>query len=245
MKNILISIFTILLLMLTVIIMVRGISIGNFSILSINQIIEQSKALTSQIEDLNTLNNITYKNALSTLNDSTKKLATSKSNYLDIASVSSDSEIKAANQQQTYSMEYLWSQVGNHATAEGVNLKLEVNSTGVDDKNDLTFTVVGGYMGIRNFIYSIENDTNLNFKIENFKIVGGTTGDKSTGTAEDKLNCTFKVTGISIKSETVTTSTTDSSSTSSNASNTTNTTNSSTTTNKTSDSAARIDNAVQ
>ena len=197
MKNILMSVFTLLLLILIVIIMVSGINIWGLEIPSITQIIDKNTNLTARVEELNTLNNVTYKKSLSTLNDATKQLTTSKSTYLDIASISSDEEIKEANQEKSYAREYLWSQIGNHATAEGVNLKLTVTPTGVSNKNRLDFTVVGSYIGIINFIYSIEDDEDLNFRIENFKL--------TTGDSEDKLNCTFTVNDIGIKEEETTT----------------------------------------
>lgn len=237
MKNILMSVFTLLLAMLIVILMVRGIKIGNLEVLSIGQIIEKNEALNTKVEDLNTLNNVTYKKTLSDLNDATKKLSTSKSSYLDIASVSSDEEIKEANQDKSYAMEYLWSQIGNHATKEGVNIKLTVTSTGVSNKNKLNFNVIGSYIGIRNFVYALENDTDLNFRIENFKI--------ETGTSEEKLNCTFTVNDIGIKQEQTTTTVQNTSTASQTDSTNTADTENTDTTNTTKDIAgSRIDNAV-
>lgn len=237
MKNLLMAVFTLLLAVLIVILMVRGIQIGNFEVLSIGQIIEENENLNTKIENLNTLNNVTYKKNLSDLNEATKKLATSKSAYLDIASVSSDEEIKEANQDKSYAMEYLWSQIGNHATTEGVNIKLTVTSTGVSNKNKLNFTVVGSYIGIRNFLYSLENDSDLNFRIENFKI--------STGTSEEKLNCTFTVNDIGIKQEQTTTTVQNTSTASQTDSANTADTEKTNTTNTTKDIASsRIDNAV-
>lgn len=228
MKNLLMSVFTILLAMTIIIIMVKGISIGKIEILSVGQIIEENEKLNKQVEELNSLNNVTYKKNLSDLNEATKKLATSKSTYLDIASVSSDSEIKEANQDKSYAMEYLWSQIGNHATSEGVNLKLTITSTGVSNKNKLTFNVVGSYIGIRDFVYALEDDTDLNFRIENFKI--------STGSGEEKLEASFVVNDIGIKQE-QTSSTIKSS--------TTETSKNNNTTNTEKDIASsRIDNAV-
>ena len=237
MKNLLMAVFTLLLAVLIVILMVRGIQIGNFEVLSIGQIIEENENLNTKIENLNTLNNVTYKKNLSDLNEATKKLATSKSAYLDIASVSSDEEIKEANQDKSYAKEYLWSQIGNYATTEGVNIKLTVTSTGVSNKNKLNFTVVGSYIGIRNFLYSLENDSDLNFRIENFKI--------STGTSEEKLNCTFTVNDIGIKQEQTTTTVQNTSTASQTDSANTADTEKTNTTNTTKDIASsRIDNAV-
>ena len=201
MKNILMTLISLLLIVLTVTLMVNGISIGNIQISSIQQISKKNENLDKRIDETNSLNNITYKNALSDLNEATKKLATSKSNYLNIASVSSEAEIKEANQEKSYAMEYLWSQIGNHATGEGVNIKLEISSTGASNKNTLNFTVQGSYIAIRNFIYSLENDEDLAFKIENFKISG----------SGETLSSTFTVPDIGINTENISSSSSSSS----------------------------------
>lgn len=221
MRSILISVFTIVLLMFVIILMVRGVELGNLQVLSISQIIEENENLNKKVDDLNTLNNVTYKKNISNLNDAVKKLSASKTKYLDKASVSTEEEIKEASQKKIYAKEYLWSQIGNHATSEGVNIKVEVNSTGTEENgyniNRLSFTVNGSYIPIRNFIYSLENDTDLNFRIENFALTG----------SGENLTSTFIVNEIAIKIENA----------SSNVANTTNTT----TTTQNSSSGDRID----
>ena len=89
-------------------------------------------------------------------------------------------------------MEYLWNKVGSYATEEGVNLKWEVQSSG-SGKYTLNFTVVGSYIAIINYVYDVENDSDLGFTILNFKMSGS-----------DSLTATFSVHDVSIKSESVT-----------------------------------------
>ena len=85
----------------------------------------------------------------------------------------SDEEILKAMQDESYSIEFLWTKIGNHATSQGVNLKFEIvsSTTGANNVNDINFTVQGTYIGITNFIYAIENDEELNFRIQNFKLL--------------------------------------------------------------------------
>jgi len=231
MKNLLMTVFALLTIILIVLLMVRGISVGNIDILSISQIIQRNDDLTKMIDDANNLNNVTYKNTLSSLQTATKQLATVKSGYLSIASVSTEEEIKEANQESSYAKEFLWSKLGNHATSEGVNLKIVATSTGVSNKNNLSFTVTGSYIGIRDFIYALENDSDLNFKIENFKL--------ELGTTDENLTSTFLVTDVGIKQEDTTASPSMSDSTTTNTQTNTQTS----TTNK--DTASdRIDEAV-
>ena len=195
MKNILISVFTIALLVFVIILMAKGISFGRTQILSIPQIIQENDELNKKVEELNTLNNVDYKKNISNLNQAIKTLSKSKTEYLDKASLSTEEEIKEASQKKVYAREYLWSQIGNHATSEGVNLKVEVASSGTTAEtysiNRLTFTVNGSYVAIRNFVYSLENDTDLNFRIENFALTG----------SGENLTATFIVNEISIKIE--------------------------------------------
>lgn len=202
MKNILMTIISILLTALIIICMVKGITIGKFQILSIPEIKTASLKLDSEIENLNNLKNVTYKKKLGDLESSIKNLTTAKQKYLDLASISTDIEIQQANQEQTYAMEFLWDKVGTYATREGITLTWNVVSTGINNKYNLNFTVTGSYIGIINYIYSLENDSELAFRIENFKITS----------AGNDVTATFAVSNIGIKEETITTSNTSNSS---------------------------------
>ena len=198
MKNILITIISILLTVLIIICMAKGSTIGKVQILSIPEIKTASLKLDSEIENLNNLKNVTYKKKLDDLEASIKNLTTAKQKYLDLASISTDTEIQQANQEQTYAMEFLWDKVGTYATREGIKLTWNVVSTGVNNKYSLNFTVTGSYIGIINYIYSLENDSELAFRIENFKIVS----------AGADVTATFTVSNIAIKEESITTSNT-------------------------------------
>lgn len=192
MKNIIRMIATLVATALVILLMVKGLSIGSIKVYSISEIIEENSKLDNEINDLNKLKNEDYKKSLDSLSSSTKSLETSKQSYLDEASISTDSEIKEATISQNYSMEYLWNKVGSYATEEGVNLKWEVQSSG-SGKYTLNFTVVGSYIAIINYVYDVENDSDLGFTILNFKMTGS-----------DSLTATFSVHDVSIKSESVT-----------------------------------------
>lgn len=197
MKNSLMTVICLLILLLVVLLMVKGLSIGNFRILSISQIMQSGEQLDEDIANVNSLKNSVYRQKLTNLETATKTLSSSKQQYLDIANVSTDAEIRAATQNQTYTMEFLWSKLGGYATQEGVNTKLEVKSTGENGENTLNFTVTGSYIGIINYITAIEDDSDLSFRIENFKI--------SSENSEEVLTATFTVSNINIKQENVTT----------------------------------------
>ena len=191
MKNILRVILTVLVTILVILLMVKGLSIGSLKIYSISGIIEENKKIDEEIDALNKLKNEDYKKAMDNLNDSAKKLTTAKQSYLDEASISKDSEIKEATISQNYSMEYLWNKVGTYATEEGLKLKWDVQSAG-SGKYTLSFTITGTYISIINYVYDIENDSDLGFTILNFKISGS-----------DELTATFSVNDVAIKSESI------------------------------------------
>lgn len=228
MKNLLMTVFTLLIIILIALVMVNGIKIGKLEILSISSIVQRNDDLTKMIDDANNLNNVTYRSTLDSLQTATKQLAAAKSSYLNIASVSTEEEIKEANQESSYAREYLWSRIGNHATSKGVNVKIVATTLGVSDKNNLSFTVTGSYIGIRNFVYALENDSKLNFKIEGFKL--------SLGNSDESLVGEFTVKDIGIKPE----QTTEQPTTSSSTSNTSGTTTSDINTNTTTDNQQSV-----
>ena len=122
-------------------------------------------------------------------------------------------------------MEKIWVAMGNHAKAQGVDLKMDVTlNNSVSKTYDLKFTVTGGYIQIVDFLYDVERDSTLVFKIENFKLVAGETTDVLVGTFTCK-DIKINISEITGSSSTSTGSSTDSSTNSSN----TNTTNTNTT----------------
>ena len=193
MKDILITVISILLTVVIIICMVKGLTVGSFRILSISNIKQESLNLDNEVDELNNLKNVTYKKKIDDLQTATKDLTTAKQKYLDLASVSSDEEIQEANLEQTYEMEFLWNKVGSYATKEGVTLKWDVSSTGVNNKYTLNFTTTGSYVGVISYIYALENDSDLAFRIENFKMTA----------SGENVTATFTVNNVAIKAETI------------------------------------------
>ena len=193
MKDILITVISILLTVVIIICMVKGLTVGSFRILSISNIKQESLNLDNEVDELNNLKNVTYKKKIDDLQTATKDLTTAKQKYLDLASVSTDKEIQDAKLEQTYAMEFLWNKVGSYATKEGVTLKWDVSSTGVNNKYTLNFTTTGSYVGVISYIYALENDSDLAFRIENFKMTA----------SGENVTATFTVNNVAIKAETI------------------------------------------
>lgn len=196
MKKILIGILIILLVVMAYFAIFRGISIGNFEILSLKQIESKNDNLTQEIASTEALMHRDYSAKTEELEKSVSDLLAAKEEYKDLENVSTQGEIKKATRQETYKIEYLWARIGSHATGEGVILKLDILSgeTGEEDVKNLSFTVSGNYIAIVNFIMAIEDDSQLAFRIENFKIL--------PGSSTDGRQATFIVRNVRIKQET-------------------------------------------
>lgn len=239
MKKLLISIIIILILILTGITIVNGIQIGNFKILGIKEIKTLNSDLDDEIKDATKLASTDYEKKLDELSKTAKEFKMKKTNYEDMISVSTDSEVQAANQYGVYEIGMLWIKLGNHAKSEGVKMDVLAKDltpidTGVTTQADikyncnLYFTATGTYAGIASFIEDIEDDSKLGFRIEDFKIMAASSEEtsvlKATFTCKDII-----IRGVSIESST---NTEDSENTNSNT-NTTDNNNNTTTENNT------------
>lgn len=189
MRKILIGILTILLIVMAVLVITKGLTIGNFKILSVKQIIEGNDKLTAEISETEKLIKSNYPTELETLDSNVSSLLAAKEEYQDLADVSTKSEINKATTVETYTVEFLWTRLGRHATAEGVYLSYTPTN------NSIKFTVSGDYIPILSFVSAIENDSKLGFRIENFKLIPG----------GNNLQATFETRNINIKTEGVNT----------------------------------------
>ena len=187
MRKLLISILLILLIVMTVLCIKNGINIGPLHVLGVTQIQDANGELTRKIAEAKNTND-NYANKLTEIKELITNLGETRNEYLQTINVSTESEIREATQTKNYTIEYLWSQVGNHATKEGVNIRMDVVS-GVDENTkNLNFTVSGNYLAITNFITDLENDSSLQFTIDEF--------------AMTQNQCTFVVRDVFIKNET-------------------------------------------
>ena len=191
MKKVLISLLIILLLVLNCIAILKGVNLFGLNILGIGQIKEKNDNLDQVIAEATTLASTDYPKALSEMEVNLKKLEEEKKNYEDMVTISTGEQVQLANQYQKYEVEYLWTVIGNHATKEGVVIKIDIVATSGDNNYNLNFTVNGSYIGITEFISDIENDSALGFKIENFSM--------KPGASTQDLQATFTCKDIVIK----------------------------------------------
>lgn len=199
MRKILIILLIVLLLVLGYFTIFNGLNIFGMEILSVFAIKDKSEQLDGELQKISTLTSVDRTKAMSDLNDSAKQLVIAKEEYNDKILYSSKEEIEIATQGIQYEMEYLWTKIGNHATKNGIILKFVVSqsASGAQNQYDLSFVATGRYVSISEFIAALENDSSLNFKIENAKV------SPFEGSTEN-LQASFEVKEISIRIDKVT-----------------------------------------
>lgn len=189
MRKILILILIIILLFALGIMATSGISIGNFTISSIQQILNDNDELDSEISGINNTIQTTYASAKTSLNTSVQALETAKQKYQDTITYRTEEEIQAANETEEYEIGFLWTKIGLYATKNNVTMQANVSSGTISGLYNISFTIVGEYLSISEFIYAIENDSELGFKIEDFTL---------TPYSDENLQATFSIKGIAI-----------------------------------------------
>ena len=170
MRKALLSILLILCITLLVLFIKNGMHIGPFQVYGFKNIKEKNTELTQTISSANAQSE-GYTSALQKLQSDVELLTKAKKDYLDLVAQSTDSEIEKATQTKIYTIEYLWSKVGNYATQQGVSLEnISLSSSTLNNKDycNLNFTVKGEYLAITQFITKLENDASLDFIIDDF-----------------------------------------------------------------------------
>ena len=100
-------------------------------------------------------------------------MESTKAEYEDKAVLLGDS--KYYLQTEEYKIEFLWTKLGNYAKDENVEIKIDVTNSQIAGRYNLNFEVFGQYTDVTQFIYDVENDSKLGFKIEDFKMQSGGT----------------------------------------------------------------------
>ena len=251
MKKLLILILIALLLALTFFIGIKGFNIGNVEILGIQEIQNRSVQLDEKIQEAGKLAQKDFKQATTDVENTAKELENKRDEYLNLLPQNEDGT-QTLPTLKRYEIETLWVKIGNHATSEGTVIKMDVvqGASGIQTAStasasspsassnldysyyDLKFTVNGSYIAITDFISDIENDDELGFKIEEFKM---------TPSGND-LQATFTCKDILIKRVEQTTTTTQDTTNTTNNTNSTNSTNTNNTTNNTSNNTTNNTN---
>ena len=207
-------IFLIVLIVLIIILtiaMINGIKIGNFQIPSIKQLTNKNQEINEKIEKASTLTSIDYPNNVEKLEDTYEKFTLKKQKYEEMSDFT-DEDGNNIYEIKQYDIVYLWELFGKYAKSNNLKIEMGVKSNGSkEDFYDLYFTTTGKYTDISQFINNIENNSDLYFRIYNFKISG----------SGETITSTFTVKNVKLDSSTLKNNSTTISTKSNNSSTTT------------------------
>ena len=198
MKKLLISIIGIMLLIALILSATKGLAFGKAKVYSVNQLKEKSGELDSKIEEAKTETTQNYAKSVEQMNTASKRLKDAKEEYESKLDYLNENPEIGITQIEKYKIEYLWGIIGNYAKSDGLKVDLNIEETSIKDTYDINFTLTGSYLGITNFLYHIENDDELNYKVTGFKIepngistttsTGNGTGNGNDGTDGTNTN---------------------------------------------------------
>lgn len=201
MRKILISILLLALLAIFSLMVLSGVTIGGVTVgHSVREVINKNDELDKSIAALDTKIKTEYQTSKGNLESSFTKLQTEKQSYKSAIAYTTEEELKKANTTEQYKMDYLWTNIGGYASKNGVVLKLDVSygSSGLPNQYNMSFTATGEYLSISEFVYAVEKDPNLGFRIEEFALVPY---------SENSLQATFIIKNIPIDPNSISTTT--------------------------------------
>ena len=154
-----------------------------FRIESVTEIKNASENLDNKFDEALSIANQKYPEEKGRLESANRNLIQTKERYENKTRFMDEDISLSTTQIEMYKIEFLWTIIGNYATKEKITLTLDLRQTQNENVYDLDFNLSGGYIGITNFLYSIENDERLNFKIDNFMISPGGVRPQNTPAA--------------------------------------------------------------
>ena len=179
MRNKISIIIALISIILLIVASVYGIKISKFKILSISQLEEKNNQLEETIKKVTDITTTKYPDNIAKLEESFQFYTIEKQKYKELIGATSEIDEKIYETKQ-YDIGYLWKRLGAYVTEEkfpgdpGLTISLDVKKNNFGNNTyDFNFAVRGTYTRISQFIVDIENDSELNFRIYNFKMVSG------------------------------------------------------------------------
>ena len=181
MRKLVLYLVTILLLALAALLVLRGVILGPIIINSFKEISDANNELDELIDEAVEQKEVKYIEALNQQQTAYKTLMSEKASYQQLLDLGVDENGIPLSKIQEYEIEKIWITLGNYAVKQGVDLRMDITvSNSVAKTYDLNFTVVGEYIQIADFLYDIQRDNTLVFKIENFKLVSSEQIEETT-----------------------------------------------------------------
>ena len=184
MKNQIVSIMFLLITILLLVSIFNGIRIGGFEILSVSQLKSKDSELSTKINDAIILTSIEYPETIDDLEETYEQYNVQKQKYEEISGFAEDEKGKIYETKQ-YDIGYLWELVGKYAKKYNLTIDMSLQKSNNQQTYDLNFKISGQYVNICEFIAQIENNSDLSFRIYNFKMNGSSQIISSSFTVKD------------------------------------------------------------
>jgi len=191
-QYIILGVLTLVLILLivgTVFVALKTVNFGDVSILSISDMQKQKQEL--QLEEANlVIIKSQFDVARNSLESAQSAYKASRDRYNNITEQDIET-IKEATKEDHYYVEWLWIVLGDYAKDNKLTLKVFDPRTGEEKSAEGTvqINVVGRYQDIANFVFEVENDDELRFKLDNMLM---------TYSTDNKVSATFDVLGMEV-----------------------------------------------
>lgn len=187
-----IAILTLVLILLiscTTWVTIETIQIGNLSFLSIDAMQNKNIELETETVQLSALQSV-FNTAKTNLENAQQSYKEARDEYNSISQ--EDIEyIKEATKQDHYYVEWLWIVLGEYALDNKLTLNVIDPRKGSEESNQGTVQIQleGRYQDVANFVFEVENDAELKFKLDNMSM---------TYASDNKINATFDVLSMEV-----------------------------------------------
>lgn len=173
-KTYLLSFGIIIISVLLIVSLFSGLNIFGIRVLSLKDITSKKQEVKLAKTNLD-LEKTKYDVLEGKLNTEKQEFNTEKNKY-EAISDETVNIINNLNTKEKYSIEYIWIKLGNYAKLN--NLSIVVAEPGntlnseekVQDNSIFKIQVSGSYTSVASFIYNIENDDELKFRLDNIKM---------------------------------------------------------------------------
>ena len=161
----------------------HGFKLGPIKVLSYSEIESLNINKKVLLSELNNKGVINYGNKEKELNEKVETFKKTKTEYEELVNNGTIKEDQLENYIRIYDFNVIWDTIQKNAKEKSVLMDMVIiennEMVSISPKYkvyNLKFSIVGDYIGLTDFIYSLEDDDNLNFEIRNFEIENGTNG---------------------------------------------------------------------
>ena len=188
-KTVIIYIFLVLIITMLVLMIVLDFDLGFLKLSSIQTLLGKHDEILTEENKLKT-KKTEYENTLKKVDESKSSYDTEKAKY-EAISDETINVIKEATTEEYYDIEYMWITLGNYAKSNNLSIimsepggnftEASANKDGSQSNEKTTSStsssntmfkiqVTGSYLDVSDFIFEVENDKTLRFKLDNISM---------------------------------------------------------------------------